>query len=131
MKNSRHSIRLTNYDYTQSGVYSVTICVKNHSCLFGNIENDNMVLNDAGKMVEKTWCNIPKYYNGYDIDVYQIMPNHIHGIIICVGAGLRARPNVAQLQNINRVNIDVKQNNDSQPIINAGKGRAQGPAPTQ
>ena len=134
MTGNRHSIRLQDYDYTQSGMYYVTICVKNHSCLFGKMVNKNMVLNDAGKMAEKIWLEIPLYYNGFNIDMFQIMPNHIHGIIAIVGAGPCACPHPAQSKNIKssqNQSYDIKQlQNESQLYTNAGQGRAQGPAPT-
>ena len=33
-KHHRRSIRLTGYDYKQSGTYFVTICTRNRVCLF-------------------------------------------------------------------------------------------------
>ncbi|MCL2413779.1 MAG: hypothetical protein FWC94_00795 [Bacteroidales bacterium] len=51
----RRSIRLKGYDYSQAGLYFVTICVNNRQHLFGNIDNGKIILNDAGKMTEK-WC---------------------------------------------------------------------------
>ena len=47
----RRSIRLKGYDYSQEGLYFITICVKDRECLFGKIENNEMILNDAGKML--------------------------------------------------------------------------------
>ena len=49
----RRSIRLKGYDYLQAGMYFITICVQKHTCLFGKIADDEMILNDAGKMIEK------------------------------------------------------------------------------
>jgi len=72
-RRNRRSIRLQGYDYTQSGAYFVTICAQNMECLFGNIANGEMRLNDAGKMIQTVWDAIPKYYPGIDIDAYQIM----------------------------------------------------------
>ncbi|MDD5581596.1 MAG: hypothetical protein PHS99_00055, partial [Candidatus Marinimicrobia bacterium] len=37
-------------------------------------------------MVQTVWDEIPSYYTGIDVDAYVVMPNHIHGIIIIVGA---------------------------------------------
>ena len=52
-----------------------------------------MQLNDAGRMVNDTWHEIPDHYPGIELDVMQIMPNHLHGIIVvCVGADPCARP---------------------------------------
>jgi putative transposase len=42
------SIRLKGYDYAQAGLYFITICVQARELLFGKIENDEMILNDAG-----------------------------------------------------------------------------------
>jgi len=60
----------------------VTIVVKNRLLLFGNVLNGQMNLNDAGKMIENTWNNLPKYIPGIKIDCGIVMPNHFHGIII-------------------------------------------------
>ena len=48
----RKSIRLKGYDYSQAGLYFLTICVQNRLCLFGDVVNGKMILNDAGRMVE-------------------------------------------------------------------------------
>lgn len=48
----RKDIRLKYYDYSQSGLYFVTICVSDKKCLFGDINNDSVELNDFGLMVE-------------------------------------------------------------------------------
>jgi len=47
--------------------------------MFGDIVAGRMELNDAGRMVESVWNEIPEYYSGVYIDTFQIMPNHIHG----------------------------------------------------
>jgi REP element-mobilizing transposase RayT len=53
-----------------------------------------MLVNDAGRMVQDTWHDIPTYYPGIELDVMQIMPNHLHGIIIirAVGTAPCGRP---------------------------------------
>ncbi len=80
-KHHRRSIRLQGYDYSQPGSYFVTICTQNHECLFGDIVEGEMVLNDAGQMVQAVWDALPRHYPGIGIDMFVIMPNHIHGII--------------------------------------------------
>ncbi|ODS32308.1 MAG: hypothetical protein SCARUB_02556 [Candidatus Scalindua rubra] len=97
MKHKRSSIRLKGYDYSQTGVYYVTICVQDRLHLFGEITNDKMVLNDAGVMVEKWWSKFPEKFPTIMLDEYIIMPNHMHGIIIIkqppdVGADPRVCP---------------------------------------
>ena len=81
-KHHRRSIRLKGYDYSQAGLYFVTICVQNREHLFGEIENGKMVLNDVGKMIEK-WCaKIQTKFTDITLGEYIIMPNHLHAIII-------------------------------------------------
>jgi REP element-mobilizing transposase RayT len=82
----RRSIRLRGYDYSQVGMYFVTICTKGRLCLFGDVVDGAMNLNCAGKMVRTIWDEIPSYYAGVEIDRFVTMPNHIHGIITLVGA---------------------------------------------
>ncbi|HID28413.1 MAG TPA: transposase, partial [Desulfobacterales bacterium] len=93
----RRSIRFKGYDYSQTGAYFVTICTQNRECLFGDIVNEKMVLNDAGRMIQTIWDEMPEHYFGVAMDIFQIMPNHVHGIVILtnpvtVGAGPRACP---------------------------------------
>ena len=101
----RRRIRLQGYDYSQPGAYFVTVCTQNRACLLGEIMDDEMHLNDAGRMVKRVWDEIPTYYPGIDIDAFVVMPNHLHGIILLgqargpaptygtipVGAALRGR----------------------------------------
>jgi len=93
----RRSIRLKSHNYSTTGAYFVTVCAQNRGCLFGEIVDAQMVLNDAGRMVQEVWNEMPVYYQGIQIDTFVIMPNHIHGIIVLtginVGAGPRTCPN--------------------------------------
>ena len=88
----RRSIRLKDYDYSQAGLYFVTIYTHRRCYLFGEIENSTVTLSAAGKMVRSVWNEIPSHYAGVEIDECVIMPNHIHGIIVIVVAGPRACP---------------------------------------
>jgi len=91
----RRSIRLRGYDYSRSGAYFIAICAQNRQCLFGNIANGDMRLNDAGKMIQIVWNELPEYYPGIEIDEFVIMPNHFHGIVVIVGAGPCACPKIS------------------------------------
>ncbi|MDR1594513.1 MAG: hypothetical protein LBS43_08545 [Prevotellaceae bacterium] len=77
----RRSIRLKGYDYSQAGLYFVTICVQNRRCLFGKIENGEMILNDLGKIIENEWLNLKNKYPQIELDTFIIMPNHFHAIL--------------------------------------------------
>jgi REP element-mobilizing transposase RayT len=82
MHYQRRSIRLPGYDYSQSGVYFITVCVNGHEHLFGRINNKKMILNLYGQIVHSKWIDIPKHFENAHLDVFQIMPDHLHGIII-------------------------------------------------
>ena len=77
----RRSIRLQDYDYSSEGAYFVTICARHRECLFGEIQNEQMILNEYGKIVEQCWLDLPNHYHNIVLDAYIIMPNHFHGII--------------------------------------------------
>ncbi len=77
----RRSIRLQDYDYSQAGAYFITICVQNRECLFGEITNRAMKMNDIGRMVQTIWDEIPSRFDGLELNTSIVMPNHIHGII--------------------------------------------------
>ena len=93
----RRSIRLRGYDYSSAGAYFVTMCAQNRELLFGDIVEGSMILNGAGMMVQTVWDEIPSHYPGIEIDEFIVMPNHLHGIIIIVGAAPRGRPGSGQL----------------------------------
>ena len=81
----RRSIRLPEYDYSQDGAYFVTICTQNKEHLFGEIASGKMILNDAGRMIDMWWQELPRHFVPVQIDQYVIMPNHLHGVIVIVG----------------------------------------------
>ena len=90
----RRSIRLPGYDYTACGAYFVTICTQGGACLFGEIINDQMQINDAGRMILDVWRELPAFYPGVAIDAFIAMPNHVHGIIVLVGTTPRGCPDL-------------------------------------
>lgn len=88
----RKSIRLKGYDYSQAGLYFITICVQDRKCRFGEIagvENfqPEMVLNDAGNIADKCWLEIPKHFPNAVLHEYIVMPNHVHGIVELIQTG--------------------------------------------
>jgi putative transposase len=82
LKNQRRSIRLFDYDYSQSGAYFITICIKDKKCLLGKIIDNNTALSDIGKIINQYWIEIPNQFLYILLDEFTVMPNHLHGIII-------------------------------------------------
>src|SRR5450631_1524226 len=78
---SRQSMRLRYFDYSKPGYYFVTICVQQHLCVFGEIVDGCMELNDTGKLVKYLWERLPRRFATVQLDAFVIMPNHVHGII--------------------------------------------------
>ena len=117
----RRSIRLRGYDYSQAGGYFVTICTQNQEHLFGAIVGGEMILNDAGNMIQIVWDEIPSHYGGIDIDEFVIMPNHVHGIFVITGTIVRGI-----------VGATPRGCPDTTPRgCPVANGQAQGPAPTR
>ena len=79
----RRSIRLKEYDYTQSGAYFVTIVTNQREPLFGEIVDGQMNLNPLGEIARREWfktAELRPYVELYE-DEFVVMPNHAHGII--------------------------------------------------
>jgi REP element-mobilizing transposase RayT len=84
------------YDYTQPGAYFVTICTRDRVCLFGEVVGGQMQLNELGRLVEWTWQDLSNHVANIVLDAFVVMPNHVHGIIIIVGAGSEPAPTTKQ-----------------------------------
>jgi len=78
--------RLRGYDYSRGGAYFITINTLNRLQLFGRVVADPsepyMDLNDHGRIVQQCWDSIPAHFTQVHLDAFQIMPDHLHGIVI-------------------------------------------------
>jgi len=100
---NRRSVRLKGYNYSQAGSYFITLCTRNRECLFGDIivragskpapgvQPARMSLNEYGEIVKNVWDDLINHVTGVELDVFGIMPNHIHGIVTINRAGLEPR----------------------------------------
>jgi putative transposase len=77
----RQTIRLQNYDYSQPGMYFVTICTHDREPILGTIEGGYIIPTDAGKFVEQTWHTLPNRFPNLKTDEFILMPNHVHAIL--------------------------------------------------
>lgn len=79
---NRKRNRLKEFDYSQGYWYFVTICIKDMKQYFGKVENEKMILNEFGNVVEEKWLALGKKYKAaVYLDNFVVMPNHFHGII--------------------------------------------------
>jgi len=77
----RRSTRLQGYDYSQAGVYFVTIVTLGRKPLLGEVIEGEMILNGLGKIADECWRAIPEHFPFVELGAHVIMPNHVHGII--------------------------------------------------
>ncbi|HET6513345.1 MAG TPA: transposase [Candidatus Kapabacteria bacterium] len=83
------SARLQHYDYAKSGLYFITGNAFNHQCIFGDVVDSEMRNSALGEVAEACWTAIPSHFQHVELDCFQVMPNHLHGILQLVedGAG--------------------------------------------
>lgn len=83
----RKHTRLKEYDYSQNGVYFVTICARDRQPYFGRIVGrgaltpPEVALSEYGRAVARYIANIPVVYDGVAVDQMIIMPDHLHLLI--------------------------------------------------
>ena len=101
----RKNTRLQNFDYSQAGVYFVTICTENRKRLFwrdnvngthpvGAIHESpvatfNASLSEYGKIADSIIRQLHERF-GIDVCGYVIMPNHVHLLIFIDNNDLQA-----------------------------------------
>ncbi len=87
----RKSIRLQEYDYSQTGAYFVTICTKERRCLFGAVGADSI----SARMVERTFREVIEQYPCIQSPIFVVMPNHFHAIITIERADMESAPTIS------------------------------------
>ena len=73
------------WDYGNDGAYLITICTKNRECCFGNVVDAKMQLSHIGLLADVFWHEIKNHATNVRLDAFQVMPNHIHGVLILNG----------------------------------------------
>ena len=66
----------------RQAAYFVTIVAQGRASFFGVVSGEEMRLNEAGRMAYRTWESLPLRFSGIDIDLFVVMPNHLHGIVV-------------------------------------------------
>lgn len=83
----RRSLRLKEFDYSQPGWYFVTIVTHQRRRLFGEVVNGKVQLNSAGNIVGEIWHGLSDRFPNVAVDLFVVMPNHIH-VVVNVGRNL-------------------------------------------
>ena len=104
--------RIQNFDYSQNGVYFITICTENRKCLLsriippttttatnvpavftvptvggGVLDAPQVLLTDFGRVVDHRIRQMNAVYSEIRAEKYVIMPNHIH-LLLTIDRGV-------------------------------------------
>jgi hypothetical protein len=84
MNKDRKSPRWSAYDYSNAGMYFITIVTKGRENFLGRIEDGIMYPDEIGLFVLTAWQNTPSLRPDMNIQLeeFVLMPNHFHGILI-------------------------------------------------
>ena len=99
----RKNIRLREYNYSETGLYFITICteerrkilskivrmdvpddLRSHTAIFvgvGVLDDPRVELTEYGKIADKYIKQLNDHYENVSVEQYVIMPNHIHMIL--------------------------------------------------
>ncbi len=81
----RRPNRKKGHDYSQNGVYFLTICIDGKKCILSRIVPSgsetippSLQLSDIGNTVENELIRLGQTYPSLRVDHYVVMPNHVH-----------------------------------------------------
>ena len=90
--------RLENYNYSKSGTYFITICVKDRKPILSKIrvgtgvpDCPKIILLPHGEIADRYINQLNNFYDYISIDKYVIMPDHIH-LLLSISDGQSRTP---------------------------------------
>ncbi len=90
----------------------MTICTDQRQCLFGDVVDGQMVLNQYGAIVAETYQWLCQRYPYLYSDEWIVMPNHFHAIMVITDkplrGGSRTAPTINEQYNVNVINKQRK-----------------------
>lgn len=78
---NRRSLRAKAWDYTRAGPYFVTLVTHERGMLFGEVASGLMALSSFGRVVQQEWEASVNIRQELTLDIFVVIPNHIHGIV--------------------------------------------------
>jgi len=81
IESRRKSLRLPYFDYSESGIYFITLVINERKSLLGQIVERTITPNQAADMVGNYWRKLSSKFSGVDPGLFVVMPNHFHGLI--------------------------------------------------
>ena len=88
----RKQMRWDNFDYSNQCIYFVTIVTNERRCLFGDVIDGEMHMNEAGKMILDEYLSIESHKTDIECLDVVVMPNHIHFLISITNPGAISLP---------------------------------------
>lgn len=80
--------RKIGHDYSDVAIYMVTLCIEGRRPILGTLNgpDDRHALpwvraSEVGRAVKRAWQEIPQYHPQVQLLGFQLMPDHVHGII--------------------------------------------------
>ena len=86
----------------------MTICTRNHACLFGEVMDGEMRVNEVGRLVQDEWLRTGTMRLNVRVapQEFVVMLNHVHGIVWLFGVAVDdvspGRPQVAPTRKAER-----------------------------
>lgn len=80
-------IRLEGWDYSDPGLYFITLITFQRECIFGEIKNQRMTLSSIGEIIKEEWLKSFEIREELVCDSWVIMPNHMHAILKIIRKG--------------------------------------------
>ena len=99
----RKPTRLNGFDYSTHGAYFVTICSENRKNTFSSIVGEGSPLpqlTKCGEILDRWIQEIPVKYPNVSVDVYVIMPDHVHMLLFLCGDNGRGNPSPTEKNGI-------------------------------
>ena len=92
---------MQNFDYSSSGAYFITICTKDRKMLFAPVVGADSISarmdSISARMVERTFLETIRQYDGVDSPICVVMPNHFHAIITVSRADMESAPTISEI----------------------------------
>jgi len=114
------SARAAWWDYRNDATYFVTICTAGREHYFGEILEttlkQEMQLSGMGKIAHQHWLEIPEHFPFVKLNVFVVMPNHVHGILV-INHSMETLPLKTLLGSVETLHATSLQQQTDQPII--------------
>jgi putative transposase len=120
MSTTRRPTRLPHYDYTRAGAYFVTICLHNRVPLLGDIDGDIMRRSGFGDLVAEEIQNVDERFSGVSVDLFIVMPDHAHLIVVLGQQRRRLGTIVGSLKSASAIAINSRRGAKGMPVWQRG-----------